>query len=65
MAEQVEVPPEEVVKALRSTELGKALWEAAYLTVLANAQAERIAQLERQSSAPTEPPGNGWEVPQQ
>lgn len=63
MAEDLRVPPEQVVQELCGDPMGRALWERAHFVVLARVQAERIAELERQQNAPTEPPGQGWEVP--
>lgn len=63
MAEQITVPPEQVVQELCSDPLGRALWERAQFRVLAVVQAERIERLEKQKPPATEPPSSGWDVP--
>lgn len=63
MAEPLTVTTEKVIEELCSEPLGRALWERAQWKVVAHAQAERIAELENQTTAPTEPPSQGWDVP--
>lgn len=62
----VGVNPDDVVKILVRSELGRAMWQAAYFEALSDAQAARLADLEKRVSE-----GNisastldqGWEVP--
>lgn len=65
MANRLTVPPERVVAELCAEPLGRALWERAHFAVLATLQADRIAELENEKAptVPTEPRGQGWEVP--
>jgi hypothetical protein len=57
------VSPQAVLEVLMRSELGSALWRAAHFEALSEILSARIAELETQTMAPTEPPSPGWDIP--